>query len=267
MQTKSLLFLFLSILCLNFPSSVFAHGESLSFQTILNGYPTVPSEISTTEKLEEFTTTEDIASTPFRINQPISFEINHDNSENHPKFTWKFSDGQSIPQESGDVSFQKPGSYIATVTKQTGEETDTHTILLHVIPKEGYTLPVSGITINDTIVPLNEAFDVDLSKPQTFHATGNEKYTYIWNFDNGDIRTGSNVTYEYENHPFLVSPILRVIDENGLYTDTQISLKNSTFGKKDSFISPFYVGVISIATIIFGAAIAVIYIRKNRLKK
>lgn len=229
------------------PPSVIAHGE-VRFPLTINTIPPVSNEIVQDITNKNFRIAEDIAPDVYLLNDPIHFDISYDETlDTHSEFSWTFSDGEVLYGKSVRKSFTKPGSYIVTITNDSSLEPYTHTLLIHIVPSKPYIFPQAKISVDGKIVSSGDVYDINLRKPITFTSedVSSSSVKFVWNF-NGEIKEGQSVTHQFTNKSYLETPILRVIDKNEILSDTQISLKNTSFGENQ----PSYIPILTLGFLI-----------------
>lgn len=190
----------------------------------------------------EFGLPQDITNKPFLVGQKIEFEIEKDKLPAPPEvvektdFTWDFGDGsEKLSGFKATHTYTKPGSYVQIIyakDESTPEPQLLSSVLINVVPKSDYQMPKAVIYVNDITT------DEPLLNPLTFNLAGVLKFdgsksepgtarikSYLWDLGNGEIRDLTTFNLSYPSQINQIFPVLRVTDENGLYSDSFVELK------------------------------------------
>lgn len=200
---------------------------------------------------------EDIAPGKYIVKNTILFEVDTQNlpvSEDTLKnttYTWDFGDGKKSSGESVEHVFTKAKSYIVNLeikyAKPSKEsypsgsemgtnplpETQSQSILIHVLPDKNYKIPTAKIVIDGKEIkdPIkdrpkfkfyNNFLFFKWAKTFTFDASkssGSEKITsYKWDFGEDQTLEKAMVRYKFKEKSFFYSVGLKITDRNGFYT-------------------------------------------------
>lgn len=264
------------------PQPVFAHipGQPPFFRINeeLADYYEIQSEVLS----DTFLIPQDASPRPFLVNESISFEIDRsllpfpEEVIDETTFIWEFGDGRTEQGLIQTHQYTKPGTYLLQITADYGKyatenvaPTALQSLFVDVIPSEDYSLPQAKFSVDEmSLNPETSYINADLSDEITLDARdsipspGGTLTTYTWYFDTGEIKEGERITYQYQDNPYLATPILRITDSNGFTTDTQITLKNTQFGKKSFTLSPLVgIGILGILGVCI--LILIFYVKKK----
>jgi hypothetical protein len=275
------------ILFLFFPQTVSAHlpGQPPFFK--INGVYSLLYDVPTVS-FAEFKLPQDKPPALYVVNEDIHFEIDTNALPVPPEivaistFDWDWGDGTKHGSGMSNTHrYSKPGSYFLEITAKTQDSSQPQLIqstLVNIVPKSDYKLPEAKILINGegTTDPLLD--DVKIEFGNDFSLDGSESIEgsgkivqYIWDLGNGKSQQGKNITYRYGSDQYAFFPVLRVIDENGLFSDTFIQITNTEDGdvpledlKNNSFYRNRYILITSlVALLLVSGAVFVFRKKKN----
>lgn len=203
--------------------------------------------------------------------------------------------------------YKKMGSYIMEILadySQAGGSNSypqvVQTTLLHILPNKDYKLPEPIIKINGQIVPSSSLtlgnspkestsssglarllgnkgtnLELDFNKRLSFDASGSKAplskiIQYQWDLgQGGDVVKSKTASIKYKLPQALITPVLRVTDENGFIAEAAVNLENSGKNEPSGFsleelISPTTLLISAQAVVV---AVGIIwYIRRKRKK-
>lgn len=237
------------VFCLFFllvPAQVFAHAADTGIKLEINGERGETNEITSAVPNDKFILTEEIFSQVFPPNTELVLTLVPDDGHEIPegKISWETGGlAGTLSGASVTITPQKTGSFPVFITfpLQNGE-TAEHSALITVASTD-YKAPKINVLANDKDVKPDVTTDTNLMRDLKLKAvTENpEEKRFVWNFDNGVILEGQEVTYETKDE-YLLTPILRVIDEEGAYTDTQFRFKNASSANLGENYTPLLIG-------------------------
>lgn len=140
------------------------------------------------------------------------------------EFRWTFSRGtnfenqidQTVTGKEITKSFSKAGSYLVTLAaKSPGHDYNIlDTIELQIVPSKNYPLPKSAVQITSAL---------QSGTTTIFTNTANAPdATFLWDFDENKVERGKTISKVFSQSYFYAPVIARVIDKNGLISDTGI---------------------------------------------
>lgn len=246
------LFIFLFICCFLFPIPVFAHVRGLPIMKI-NGVDTqiYPAQ-ATSSLIFNIPADADIAPQQYIKGQKFQFMIDPKNLPvsqdilQKTLLTWDFGDGTKPEKIKGGLeighTYKKIGTFIMQVIadyESAGYEDlgkqPVQTTVLHILPSKNYQLPKATITVDGKISSEKKIVERDLNKWITFQVTPSKStdslFSYEWDLGDGTMSTDTKVSHRYRLPQYYATPILRVKDKNGFFTDTFVNIRNS--GKND----------------------------------
>lgn len=165
-----------------------------------------------------------------------------------PVFRWDFGDG-SEKQEGENVThaYQAPGTYfVGLEVKFPGkveEFTGNNVVQIDVTPVKGYQLPKAAIAVNGKIVadPARDFIEIRPGKNVLLEASplaGTIK-AYQWDFGDETGSSDKTVPHAYKKDEYFpVFPVLRVVDNQGLISDTFVFL-DTPLAKPNMFVTFF----------------------------
>ena len=224
---KPLLF---SLVFLLLPAKIFAHSADTGIKLEINGERGQANEITSAIPDNKFTLTEEVFPQFFQPDTKLELALVPDDGHEIPfgEITW----------ETGELAGTLSGAYVTLTPQKTGSfpvfitfplpngQTAEHSALINIAPKN-YKTPGVTVLANGREVKPNTTTDINLTRDLKLKAVTEspEKKRFVWNFDNGVILEGQEVVYGTKDE-YLLTPILRVIDANGVSTDTQFRFKN-----------------------------------------
>ncbi len=226
------------------PAKVQAHsvGQPPFFRvnSIFSGYYPTPLVSN------KFEIPQDIAPQNYVVGNKINLEIDSQAlSQSVPAdivkkttFTWDFGDGQKATGLQNPHVYTKPGPFILKINAKYDEVSGQQliqSILINVIPDENYQVPKVEIRINGKTSkdPLIDIFYIPFSEKINFDATGLQSQSkiikYMWDFGDSQYAEGPSVTHAYSKDlpQQQVFPILRVVSQDGFFTDSYVQITNS----------------------------------------
>lgn len=232
------------LVVLLFPTFVQAHlaGQPPFFK--LNGVYSALYDVPTSS-FADFRLPQDKPPALYVVNEEVSFEIDTNSLPVPPEilaistFDWDWGDGSD--HSSGlqnRHSYEKAGSYFIEITAKTKDVALPQLIqstLINILPTKDYVLPtakilVNGVGTNDALledVKIDFGKDFELDSSATTPGTG-KIVSYLWDLGDGKSKTGGEVTYKYGLEQYAFFPVLRVTDENGLFSDAFIQITNAS---------------------------------------
>jgi hypothetical protein len=273
-------FLFLILFFFSFSSVATAHGpDSISFLKIENK-ETKPYFLEDVGILSsELIIPKDMFEDTLLVGDEISLEIDvHKLEERFPdedisklKFNWDFGDGTKKEGVKQAHTYKKPGSYFLNI--KSSKDDLSENVLLQVLPNKNYKTPQAVIKVNDK-KGTNENYnilDFDLNNALSFGASesvpGTSKIVkYTWDFGDDKSLVGKSVKHQYQLPQAFATVVLRVEDENGLFSDSFVNVRNSGSNEPNS---PQVQGIAMIAgpvLIAIIAAIVGIFYRRRKKK-
>lgn len=268
-----------------FSSQALAHIRGIPIMKI-NGKDTkiYPSQL-TTSLVFDLPADADSAPESYLKNQKLLFVIDTKNLPlpedvlKKTQMTWDFGDGSKVETLKGGLknthTYKTSGTFIMQVTadystagyEDLGRQ-PVQTTVLHILPYAHYVLPKGTIKVNDIITSEKKAQDIDLNKAITFEVVRTSSELYQWDFGDGTTSTDQKVTHRYRLPQYYVSPLLRIRDANGFFTDTYVNIRNS--GKNDpnnpEQEEMIWNGVkIGIGIVCLGIGIFILYRKRKRI--
>jgi hypothetical protein len=186
----------------------------------------------------------EIAATTFVVNQTLSFKIDttllpvNPDQVNPSDFLWEFANGKTGTGLTPSTSYTKSGSYIVILKVKDPSYTEPielESMQINILPNRNSELPTAVITVNGkTIVdPFKEPFFIDKNSEVELSA-GESKgkiRSYKWDLGDGSkLSEGENIKHKFDfSQPYAYSffPVLRVEDENGLYSDAVVQIASA----------------------------------------
>lgn len=228
-----------------FPIKVLAHSAGYPpFFNINNTIPrTSPAQILGVIPTN-ITIAQDIAAENYLVNEPITFLIDGAQLEKafnqdfvqSLQYTWSYGDNQQASGINNVHTYKKTGTYLLSILATADPATPPsliESVELHILPNKQYRLPKAVMKIQDTIVkdPLQDIVKVDFRRPITFDASKSQNGSgkivkYMWDFGDDEKSEQPVITRSYTKDETYETPFLRVIDENGLVSDTFVTLTN-----------------------------------------
>lgn len=149
------------------------------------------------------------------------------------RFTINLGDGTEHQGTSVVHRYDTSGSYFVNVYGDDGGGPQLiESVVVHVLPREGYKLPVPKINLNGS--PANdiaETYRADLGKGIALDGTASTAAApivgYFWDFADGTGARGPRTNHKYDPKRIIASPVLRVRDANGLMADAFVDVANS----------------------------------------
>lgn len=246
------------------PTAVHAHSNS-EVSVEINGQRGTPNKISQSIPADNFVITEEIFQNIFLLGEPVTIAL-VSTEEGHP------APDTNVNWDTGDlagrftgpvISFvpEKKGSFPITVTfPQANGELASHSTLVSVANELNYNRNKPTVLVNkNAIEDLETARELDLNKEIIFSVRSPASTNkYLWNMDNGDVVEGAEISYKFPPGTYLATPILRVTDENGTYTDLQFTLKNFANSQDAQFLGNrnlLLAGVVVVLLLLLGGFI------------
>lgn len=247
---KILCLLFTCVLFFFLPCVAFAHMPGQPPFLSINGkfanyYPVGSVSIST------FDLPQDLAPETYVVRQQIHLTIDKEKLPvpaeilNQSIFMWEFGDGQKASGFSVQHVYSSKGSYLIKLFVNDGTSAKNQlleSVLVHALPNKNYQLPQSIILIDGrkSSDPLTDTFTFLFGKEITFDGSSSENGSskiklYYWDFGDGQTSKNKTVTHTYTKDLRMTFPMLRVIDENGLISDSFVQINNERFGDTKSF--------------------------------
>lgn len=277
----------LILLLLLFPQTVSAHlpGQPPFFK--INGIYSALYDVPTVS-YADFKLPQDKPPALYLVNEDIQFEIDMNALPVPPEvvaistFNWDFGDGTSIKTGMSNTHrYTKPGSYFLEITARTKDAPQPQLIqstLINIVPSSDYKLPEAKILVNGkgTTDPLLDDVKITFGQDFSLDASGTKEGSgkivrYIWDLGNGKSQEGKTVTYRYGSEQYAFFPVLRVIDENNLFSDTFIQITNiedSQLNQNEVKANSFYRNrYVLISSLVFLALVvgAVFVFRKKKI--
>src|SRR5476651_1613423 len=168
---------------------------------------------------------QDYAPSVYLPNQPVEFLVDLQNLSfppevsNNMTFRWSFYQGNNFSDRKGEYqygvkinsTFSEPRSYLLKVEAKPAGDVDftlLDTVLVHVIPYKGYSLPVGDVEIDSKTFDPSDS--VLLQDRPTFSKRVKHP-VFLWDFGEGKIERGKNITKKFRKFDnFLYT---RVIDD------------------------------------------------------
>ncbi len=197
-----------------------------------------------TTSLNDFRLPQDDSPDLYLVNTPIEFELDGTRLPipaqilEDTTFIWDFGDGN---KKSGKLhesyAYTKSGSYVLEITAKTkliSEPQLIQSTLIQVVPAKPYQLPKSVIHVNGEGVkdPLLDIvkleFGNNFSLDGTTSSEGSGKIvSYFWDLGDGKSANNPKLAYSYKPEQYAYFPVLRVTDENGLFSDSFLQVTNT----------------------------------------
>lgn len=189
----------------------------------------------------------EIAANSFAVNEALTFKIDTtllpvDPSQINPSdFLWEFGNNQTGTGLNPATSYSKAGSYIVILKVKDPSYQDPielESMQVNILPNRSTQVPKAVIKVNGKLItdPFQEPVLVDKNNIVKFSARDSEGQikSYKWDFGDGSkLETAVEVEHKFDfSQPYSYSffPILRVEDENGVYTDSVVQIANSDDG-------------------------------------
>lgn len=238
--------LLFSLVFLLLPTQVFAHAADTGIKLEINGERGQVNEITSAIPDNKFTLTEEVFPQFFQPDTKLTLALVPDDGNELPpgEITWETGElAGTFTGASVTITPQKTGSFPVFITfPLPNGQTTEHSALINIAPKN-YKAPGVTVLANGREVKPNTTTDIDLARDLKLEAVTDSpgKKSFVWNFDNGVILEGQEIIYETKDE-YLLTPILRVIDENGVSTDTQFRFKNDTSTGLTESYTPLLLG-------------------------
>ena len=175
-------------------------------------------------------------------------------------YIWDFGDGtqkQSTRMPKSGHTYTKMGSYIPKIIVDFSKtefpgygQQIVQSSLIHVLPDKNYKLPEPIIKVNNQKAQASQeassgasyidrlrlkgqnSMEFDFNNRLSFDASdskaGSSRITqFQWDLVQQDVKTGKKVSIKYRLPQAIITPVLRVTDENGFIVDTYVNLENS----------------------------------------
>ncbi len=244
-----------TVLCLlAFSEKVSAHGSGPPYVKVNMLYAQT-NPLTTYTTPTKFRVGADLASpSAFLVNKQIIFEIDEQFFPNPyrfaanplggiavpskeqitPEFQWDFDDGSQLVS-GGKVThiYTKPGTYIVNILVKfpgkTQEYSGVNSVQLNVVPTEDYILPEAIIRVDQTVIanPTRDVQEISPGKQIRFsgESSRGQIVKYLWDFADGSEYSDKEVSkrFKYDDY-FPIFPVLRVLDQNGIASDTFVFL-------------------------------------------
>lgn len=247
---KRILALFI-VLFLLFPQQSHAHAGGLfPFLRINGSYPDIHPLKKQTIVPPTFVLPEDLAKGTYLVNEPIKFVVEttllpkmfkEDGLEQKMLYQFDFGDGTRGEGTEVEHTYKTPGSKILTIyTTPEGATPDIEPqqieqVQINVVPFKGYILPEPDIVINNKVARPTQ--EVVMGSPISLQAklknTPSTKIvSYAWDLGEKATSKEQKLVHTYTTKPAVVTPVLKVTDENGLvaYTFTIMTSAQTTQG-------------------------------------
>ena len=257
-----------------FPASAFAHIAGLPVFKVNNEYALVYPIYSVSSA--NFKLPQDLAPKNYLIDNNISFDFDFSRMGIPPeivaktKFAWDFGDGAKGTGITNSHTYSKGGSYFLTVTADDGTTPAPQiieSILVNVLPFEGYQLPNAIIKVNEKKVddPFADFFTLNLTKPINFDGSSSsgQIVSYLWDFGDRQTDDKAKLTRSYAANDGRYFVVLRVADSNGFISDTvaeldsgnseSVSKTNKTPDNKKTIMIFGTISVVLLLALIFGS--------------
>ncbi|HVZ66667.1 MAG TPA: PKD domain-containing protein [Patescibacteria group bacterium] len=252
MRKAALLVLFI-LLSLASPLNSFAHIRGVPIAKI-NGKSTQIYPIQNiTTAVFDTPPNADLAPENYLVNQKLEFEIDPNKlpvfKEDLEKtvFIWDFGDGSKpekikngyknshIYKRIGTFTMNIYADYSTSGYEDAGKQ-QVQTTILNILPNKNYHLPKAIIEINGKGLPNDKKLSTDLNYELKFDASKSTApssaiSSYQWDLGDGNNKNTKSFGYQYTLPQYYATPILRVTDKNGFFTDTYALITNS--GKND----------------------------------
>lgn len=215
---------------------VFAHDTEQDFIVLYNGEEGLPSDVKLSALDGDFFLAEEKAPEVYRKGENLELSSEGHHGSLLENVRWETGElAGTLSGESVTIPLDEIGSFPVTLKAESNGENISHVLLVNVTGKDNFAFPEVRISINgNKIENTDSPTEADLSEEVLLRAETGGKSSYIWNFDNGETKEGQEISYRFAENPYLASPVLRVIDEEGIYQDIQITLKNSAFGEDEA---------------------------------
>lgn len=286
MKKLQFIFAVFSLLFIIIPKEVFAHGSGLPpffkiEEKVAGTYPLQNVGVFSSS----LNIPQDIAHKNFLIGEKINFEIDEEAlSIVYPpeilkkiKYKWDFGDGAKASGLKNKHVYKKTDSYILSINADY-EDPNTpdqviESVLINVIPNKDYILPNPVIKVNNERSNKKDynILDLDFNNSLSFDASGSKAGSskivkYVWDFGDEKSAEGINVSHEYELPQAFATVVLRTYDENGLFSDTFVNLRNSGSNEpksrsKNIFSNNKIVVLVSVLILLAGGFI---FLKKNK---
>ncbi len=234
---KRKLALALIIASLLFPTSTSAHGGPPFI--LVNGKANLTNPAASGSVF--FKVPNEIGAESFVINQTLNFKIDTNLLPVSPDtvepsdFVWEFGNGKTGSSLSTTTSYSKAGSYLVILKVKDPNYQDPielETMQVNILPNKNAQVPKAVIKINGKTItdPFIEPVFIGKDSNVEFDARGSQGKikTYKWDFGDGSkLATGEKVEHKFDfSQPYAYSffSVLRVEDENGLYSDTVVQV-------------------------------------------
>jgi len=282
MKKYILLFIFIFLL---FPSPIFSHGSGYPPFFKIDGKLIDPYFL---QNVGVFSSTlnipQDVANKIYIPNEPINFEIDMKPLESvfatevmdKLQFIWDFGDGTRGEGIKNSHAYKKAGSYIVSISVDYGdpaiEPPVIETALVQVVPHRGYQLSKPVVKINDKKGTKENysILDFDLKNALNFDASESKSsssqiVSYEWDFGDDKSAKGKSVKHQYELPQAFATVVLRIIDKNGLFTDSYVNVRNTGKNEPSSELDLGKIAIVAVgAIILFGFGIGAYKLIKKK---
>jgi hypothetical protein len=231
------------------PQQILAHIGGLPILKMNGQYAKVYPPQSVSTSIFDLPSGTDLAPENYLIHQPISFSIDISKLSipqdilSQTNITWDFGDGTkpaTIKNGFGNKhTYNKIGTYVLQITadytatggQDLGQQ-PLEAVLLYVLPYKNYHLPKAVIMVNERTDTTTNALDFDLNNEITFDGSKSQNgslaiTSYEWDFGDGTSSTMQKVEHRYKLPQYYATPLLRVRDANGFFSDGYITIRNS----------------------------------------
>jgi PKD repeat protein len=293
---KFIVSLFLTLLFF-FPQITYAHSGGFPILKI-NGIDAKVYQVGTAASTGIFDLPPniDIAPENYLIKQKLNFEIDTSKLPLPPEifkdtnFIWDFGDGSQKQTIRNGITnthtYKKIGTFVIQIVADYSNTQSSdigsqiiETMIINILPNKNYQIPKPIIQINGNNVPASRSVNIDLNNRLTFDASqskidpSTKIVSYQWDLDDGTTSNQVNVSHRYKLPQFYATPLLRVKDANGFFTDDYVTVRNS--GKNDPNDPEaedrrnllLTVGGIILLVTILGASVFWIFNKKNKNKR
>ncbi len=232
--------LLLISLAIIFPAKINAHGGPPFIQ--INSVPNQQNPAGSGSVF--FKVPNEIAAQTYMVNETLNFTIDttllpvDPTQINEGDFLWDFANGKTATGFSASTSYNKSGSYIVVLNVKDANYQDPielESMQVNIVPNKNSTPPVAIIKVNgkQVIDPFKEPVLVDKNSEVELSAEDSKGKVknYKWDFGDGTpLMTEARVKHKFDfSQPYAYSffPIVRVEDENGIYSDAVIQIASA----------------------------------------
>lgn len=227
----------LALLFFIFPQSASAHlaGQPPFFK--INGifsnlYPVPTSSVA------DYNLPQDLADKNYLVGDTLNFEMDTSQLPILPEivdkteFDWDMGDGTHGTGLKNTHVYNKPGSYILTITATYGTDQPQliQSVMINILPDKNYQLPVAKIVVNgkESKDPLTDVLHINMKKSVQFDSSKSTAkgkiVSYFWDFGDGQSGSEANPQHSYDVDATQVFPVLRVKDDQGFIADSYVEL-------------------------------------------